>query len=100
MVEIVDDPDQDSITELIPQLTKVNIQPADENPPFNFLLRLPREAKVFKPEPFVAMSRQHALACSYKMIQSYTGKNPAVVDSWTRWREIMCCHSLMMQMNT
>ena len=87
VVEIVDDPDQDSITGLIPQLTKVNIQPADEDPPFNFLLRLPREAKVFKPEPFVAMSRQHALACSYKMIQSYTGKNPAVVESWTRWRD-------------
>jgi hypothetical protein len=84
VVEIVDDPDKESITGLIPQLTKVFSQPSDDEAPYAVLQSLPL-ARALKVESFIAGSRLKTVECADKMIRSYVGKDPAVVESWRKW---------------
>lgn len=84
VVEVVDDPDKEAITGLIPQLTKVFDQPGEHEPPYAVLKSLPL-ARPLKVEPFIEGSRLKTVECADKMIRSYTGKNPTVVESWRRW---------------
>jgi hypothetical protein len=87
VIEIVDDPDKESITGLIPQLTLCPVCPADDEPPVSVMKSIPPAARTIEVDPFIAGSRQYTVACADRMERSYADKRPEVAAEWKMWRD-------------
>jgi hypothetical protein len=80
-IEIVDDPDKESITGLIPQLTLCPVCPADDEPPVCVMLSMPPASRTIEVDPG---SRDFTVN---RMERSYADKQPEVSAEWAKWRD-------------
>jgi hypothetical protein len=87
VIEIVDDPLKESITGLIPQLTKCPIFPAEDDPPIALLKAIPPPSRPLSVDAFIAGSRAFTVDCCDRMERSYQDKKPGVAAEWKKWRE-------------
>lgn len=86
-IEIVDDPLKESITGLIPQLTKCPEFPLKDEPPIALLKAIPPRSRPLSVDPFIAGSRAFTVDCCDRMERSYLDKKPGVAAEWKLWRE-------------
>ena len=75
VVEIVDDPNKESITGLIPQLTLSPVCPSDDEAPFCVLKAIPGANRSIEVDPFYTGSREYTVACCDKMERTYADKS-------------------------
>ena len=81
VVEIVDDPDQQSIIGLIPQLTRCSVCPSDVEPPVSVMKANPPSSRTMEFDPFECVfldQKEYTVACADCMQRSYANKQPQI----------------------
>jgi hypothetical protein len=87
VIEIVDDPNKESITNLIPQLTLCPVCPSEDEPPLCIMKAFPPASRTITVDPFIAGSRAYTVACADRMERTYADQKPEVAAEWAKWRD-------------
>ena len=94
-LEIVDDPNLQSITGLIPQLT-LCVCNSDVQSPVSAMKAIPPSSRTMEIDPFVSGLRKYTVACADRVQRSYADKQPHIAVKWAKGG-MKCVPSLTLQ---